>query len=416
MPLSFHILKNPNFRLLVLTRMLTNMGLQAVAVIVGWQIYTLTNSALMLGLIGLTEAIPAIIGSLFSGYIVDRTAPHKVFLVCLGVLSLNMFYLLIAGGGFFDVSNDMTVTLLFVGIFVSGMARSFMMPSYFSIMPQIIEKKDYSGATAWTNAGFQMSAIGGPILAGLVYGFHGVGAAWILPVSFVSLGFLCLLSMKNLRVYEKMEQVGNAFQNIIEGWKFIIHHRMLLTVMAVDMLAVLFGGAVAMLPAYADQILHVGPEGLGVLRTAPGIGAIFTALYFAVRPMKTFPLNRMLWAVAGFGLCMIGFGISTSFYISLFCLALSGFFDTISVIIRGTLKQILTPDHMRGRVSAISSMFIISSNEIGAFESGIAARAMGLVPSVIFGGIMTLAVVGATYFVTPNLRKKIIDEESQTGS
>jgi sugar phosphate permease len=186
--------------------------------------------------------------------------------------------------------------------------------------------------------------------------------------------------------------------------------------MAVDMLAVLFGGAVAMLPAYADQILHVGPEGLGVLRTAPGIGAVFTALYFAVRPMKTFPLNRMLWAVAGFGLCMIGFGISTSFYISLFCLALSGFFDTISVIIRGTLKQILTPDHMRGRVSAISSMFIISSNEIGAFESGIAARAMGLVPSVIFGGIMTLAVVGATYFITPNLRKKIIDEESQTGS
>jgi MFS family permease len=410
MPLSIKILKNQNFRLLVLTRMFCNFALQSLAVIVGWQIYTLTDSVLMLGLIGLTEAIPAIIGSLFSGYVVDKSTPHHIYKVCIGVLVLNMAFMLMVGGEFLHLPHDTLVPLLFLGIFVSGVARSFMMPSYFSITPQIVDRKEYSAANAWTNAGFQISAIGGPILAGVIYGFYGVTSAWILPISFMTLGFLCVISLKNLRQYEKFEQVGSAFKNIIDGWKFIIQNRMLLTVMAVDMVAVLFGGAVALLPAFADEILEVGPEGLGLLRTAPGLGAIFAALYFALRPMTTFPLTRMLWAVAGFGVCMIGFGLSTSFYLSIFFLALSGLFDTVSVIIRGTLKQLLTPDNMRGRVSAISSMFIISSNEIGAFESGLAARLMGLVPSVVFGGLMSLVVAGTTYILTPNLRKTIIKE------
>jgi hypothetical protein len=228
----------------------------------------------------------------------------------------------------------------------------------------------------------------------------------------MSLAFLCIINIKNIRLYDKIQTGQPAIKNIIEGGKFIITHRMLLTVMAVDMFAVLFGGAVAMLPAYASEILHVGPEGLGILRTAPAFGAILAALYFAVRPMQTFPLVRMLWTVGAFGVCMIGFGLSTSFILSILFLAISGLFDTISVVIRTTLKQILTPDNMRGRVSAISSMFVISSNEIGAFESGTAARLMGLVPSVVFGGAMTLMIVTMTYILTPNLRKKIIDNNT----
>lgn len=414
MSLSYDILKSKNFRLLVLTRMLCNMALQSLAVIVGWQVYTLTESPLMLGLIGLTEAVPAIIGSLFSGYVVDTSTPHHIYKTCIGVLVLNLFALQLIGGDYFSLPHETLVPLLFLGVFVSGMARSFMMPAYFSITPQIVEKKDYAAANAWTNTGFQISAISGPILAGFIFGFYGATSAWILPVAFMTLGFLCVISMNNLREYEKIENKDSAFKNIVDGWKFIIHHRMLLTIMALDMFAVLFGGAVAMLPAFAAEVLHIGPEGLGILRTAPGIGAIITALYFALRPMRTFPLMRMLWAVAGFGVCMIGFGLSTSFYLSLFFLALSGLFDTISVIIRGTLKQILTPDHMRGRVSAISSMFIISSNEIGSFESGLAARAMGLVPSVVFGGAMTLAIVAGTYLMTPKLRHQIITENTPT--
>jgi MFS family permease len=381
------------------------------AVIVGWQIYSLTHSLFLLGLIGLTEAVPAILASLFSGYVVDISTPQRVYKYCVGALVINLLFMLVIGGEFLDLPHSTLIPLIFLGTFVSGLARSFMMPSYFSLTPQIIERKDYSAASGWTNAGFQIAVITGPLLAGLVYGFYGVRAAWMLPVTFMALGFLCIISMKNLRLYEKVDRKETAFQNIVEGWKFIIHHRMLLTVMAVDMLAVLFGGAVAMLPAFADQVLHVGPEGLGVLRTAPALGAILAALYFAVYPMKTFPLTRMLWSVGAFGICMIGFGLSTSFLLSIFFLSLSGLFDTISVVIRTTLKQILTPDAMRGRVSAISSMFVISSNEIGAFESGSAARIMGLVPSVVFGGIMTLIVVGTTHLITPNLRKTIIDDK-----
>jgi hypothetical protein len=218
---------------------------------------------------------------------------------------------------------------------------------------------------------------------------------------------------EKLRQYETVPMKETALQNIIEGWKFIVQKRMLLTVMIVDMVAVLFGGAVALLPAFADEILNVGPEGLGILRTAPALGAILTALYFAIRPMKILTLNRLLLAVGAFGLCMIGFAVSTSFALSIFFLALSGLFDTISVVIRQTLKQLLTPDHMRGRVSAINSMFVVSSNEIGAFESGVAAKFMGLVPSVIFGGIVSLCVVGITYLVTPNLRRMVIDDKTK---
>ncbi|OIN86539.1 MAG: hypothetical protein AUJ12_06000 [Alphaproteobacteria bacterium CG1_02_46_17] len=416
MALSIDILRLPNFRLLVMARMFGHMALQAMAVIVGWQIYSLTKSEFLLGLIGLTEAIPAILSAFFSGYVVDISTPQRVYMYCVAMLVLNMGAMLILGGGYTPLSHDHLVPMLFVGVFISGIARSFMMPSYFSLTPQIIERKDYSSASAWSNTAVQIAVMTGPVLAGLTYGFAGANAAWMLPVSFMSLAFLCIINIKNIRLYDKIQTGQPAMKNIIEGWKFIITHRMLLTVMTVDMFAVLFGGAVAMLPAYASEVLHVGPEGLGLLRTAPAFGAILAALYFAVRPMQTFPLVRMLWTVGAFGVCMIGFGLSTSFMLSILFLAASGLFDTISVVIRTTLKQILTPDNMRGRVSAISSMFVISSNEIGAFESGTAARLMGLVPSVVFGGAMTLMIVTMTYILTPNLRKKIIDNNTSIPS
>lgn len=416
MALSLTLLKDPNFRLLVGVRFCCHFALQALAVIVGWQIYSLTKSELLLGLIGLTEAIPAIVGSFFSGYVVDISTPQRVYTACIAALIINTAFLLGIGGEFFDLPHTTLVPLLFLGMFTSGIARSFMMPSYFSLTPQIVDRKDYAVASAWGNAGFQTALILGPLVAGCVYGFYGVRAAWFLPVSFMTLGFLCVINFKHLRPYDKPDHTESAFQTILEGWHFVIRHRMLLTIMAVDMFAVLFGGAVAMLPAYADKILHVGPEGLGILRMAPALGAIFAAIFFAVRPMKNFPLTRMLWAVAAFGVCMIGFGLSTSFALSVIFLAFSGLFDTISALIRTTLKQLLTPDHMRGRVAGISAMFIISSNEIGAFESGVAARAMGLVPSVVFGGVMSILVVATTYILTPRLRRMMIDDKTDVGA
>lgn len=413
MPLAYDILKDSNFRQLVSARMFCHMGLQALAVIAGWQIYSLTKSEFLLGLIGLTEAIPAILSALFSGYVVDISTPHRVYIMCVTTLCLNLGGLFLLGGKIIPLDHAYLIPALFIGVLISGIARSFMMPAYFSLTPQVVDRKDYASASAWGNTAIQIAVMTGPVLAGVIYGYAGVTAAWVLPVTFMTLGLLCILNIRPARLYEKVGLEKSALGNIVEGWKFVINHRMLLTVMALDMFAVLFGGAVAMLPAIASEVLHVGPEGLGLLRTAPAFGAILTAVYFALKPMKTFPLTRMLWTVGAFGICMIGFGLSTSFLLSIIFLALSGLFDTISVVIRATLKQILTPDHMRGRVASISSMFVISSNEIGAFESGTAARLMGLVPSVIFGGVMSLVVVAATYALTPNLRQKIYTSDTE---
>lgn len=412
MSLSFSLLSHRDFRLLFMARMFVHMAFQATAVIIGWQIWSLTKSAMLLGLVGLVEALPAIGGALFSGYLVDKSTPRTIYILCLSFLSATQIFLWAVGSNFAGLSDPMLVTLLFAGMFLSGTGRSFLMPSYFSILPQIVERKDYSAASAWANTAVQIATMTGPVAAGLAYGFIGVQAAWVLPASFMMLGLLSVTSIRISRPYDRPPMKESALANIVDGWRYIFKNRMILTVMAVDMLAVLFGGAVAMLPAYASDILHVGPEALGLLRTAPSFGALLAALYFAVRPMRTFPLTRLLWAVTGFGLATIGFGLSTSFFLSVFLLALSGLFDSVGVVVRASIKQVLTPDHMRGRVAAINSMFVTSSNEIGAFESGLAASLMGLVPSVVFGGVMSVVVAGATYLATPRLRRQITDENS----
>lgn len=414
--LNTSILKLHDFRLLVLTRFFVHMALNCQAVIVGWQIYSLTKSELLLGLTGLVEAVPAIISALFSGHVVDTSSPQKIYAFAIAALTINTFALLLTGGGWIGMDNQTLIVTIFCGVFISGIARSFIMPAAFTLLPQTVARDQYAAASAWLNTAFQIAVIVGPALAGLTYGFFGAGGAWTLPAAFLALSFLCAINFKYLRPFEKPEKREPALKSILAGWRFIFQNRIILAVMSVDMFAVLFGGAVAMLPAYADQVLHVGPEGLGILRSATAIGAIFTALYFSVFPMKVFSLNRLLVMVTGFAVCMIGFGLSTSFALSVFFLALSGAFDSVGVIIRGTLKQMLTPDNMRGRVSSVNSMFVISSNEIGAFESGVAAHALGLVPSVVFGGVMSLLVVITTALLTPNVRKITIDENTETGA
>ena len=224
---------------------------------------------------------------------------------------------------------------------------------------------------------------------------------------------LGLVSIYQLKTHHETEvhKREPAWISIRNGWAFIFQNPVILGVMLLDMFAVLFGGAVAMLPAYADQVLHVGPEGLGALRAAPAIGAVTTALVLALRPIKKIRTTTMLWSVAGFGVCMIGFGLSKVFWVSMTLLAVSGAFDCVSVVIRATLTQLLTPNAMMGRVSSVKSMFVISSNEIGAFESGTAARLFGLVPSVVGGGIATLIVVAVTLLVSPAMRGTVVNAD-----
>jgi len=400
---SLHVLKIHNFRLLTLARLCFLMALQAQAVIVGWQVYSLTKSAWYLGLTGLAEAVPAILCSLFAGHVVDTGHPHKIYTACLGLLTLNTLLLSLLAGGYIPLSTPMLLFVLFSGIFISGLARSFFAPSAFILLSMIVKREDTPSASSWQTTANQIGFIGGPAIGGILYGGYGAGS-WLFPLFMMLCAFVLALFMRITDERKKEAQRVSAIKSIGEGWRFLFQNQSLLSLMALDMLGVLFGGAIALLPAFADQILHVGAEGLGALRAAPAIGAVFAALYFSLKPMKHITGFRMFLVVAAFGLCMIGFGLSQTFWFSVFFLTLSGVFDSINMVIRSTLMQLLTPDEMRGRVAAVSTMFVISSNELGAFESGVAATLLGLAPSVVFGGVMTLVVVGATALLCPKFR------------
>ncbi len=410
--LSLSILKIRDFRLLMLARIFIMMALKAQAIIVGWQIYSITKDPFMLGLTGLVEAVPAITCALFSGHIVDISRPYRIYVVATAALSLNTLMLFLIAGGIVSLHETHIIIWIFTGIFISGIARSFIGPAAFAIFPQIVPRAQTAAGSAWMSSGFQLAAICGPAIAGLIYGGYGATAAWIFPLGLVIAAMVMLYGISSLpQSYKSAHKREPFVESTRQGWRFIIGNPVMLSVMTLDMFAVLLGGAVSMLPAFADQILHVGSEGLGALSAAPAIGAIVIALWLAIRPMKKIRGSTLLWVIAGFGVCMIGFGLSRVFWLSLFFLVMSGAFDSISMVIRGTIMQLLTPDNMRGRVSSVSSMFIISSNEIGAFESGLAAKLLGLVPSVVLGGIGTIVVVIATAIMAPDLRKAVINPD-----
>lgn len=407
--LSFSLLRSPNFQIYLMVRVFVIMAAQAQAVIVGWQVYSISHSVFLLGLIGLTEAVPAIACAFFSGYVVDISRPYRVYLFCIAALALNAFFLLLLGGGYVGLEGRALLPWIFGAIFISGMLRSFVMPAGFSMIGHMVARDKMAAALAWTNSGFQLAAVTGPAMAGLIYGGYGPGIAWVMPVTLMTTAALLLLGMDKFAKHRRgTPRAESALKSIRSGWSFILGHRVLLSIMALDMFAVLFGGATAMLPAFADQVLHVGSEGLGLLRASPALGSVAMALFLAVRPLHSIRPSLLLWMVSGFGLAMIGFGLSTIFPLAAFCLVVSGAFDSVSVVVRGTLIQWLTPEEMKGRVSSVGSMFIISSNEIGAFESGAAAGFFGLVPSIILGGCATLLVVAVTALSCPELRRLTI--------
>lgn len=408
--LSFDVLKIREFRLMLFTRMFSLSALQAQGVIIGWQIYEKTRDPLMLGLTGLVEAVPAIACALFAGYVVDHSRPQRVYLYCLLALAINTAILFLIGSGLLPLEKNAFLWLAYIAIFVSGLARSFIIPSSFSLLAQIVAKRDMPAAAGWMSTGHHAAFIIAPAIGGIIYGGYGALAAWSFPLFLMMASFFLIFGIKPAP-YTPGKVREPALKSIREGWAFIMKTPVLLGTMSLDMLAVLFGGAIALLPAFAEEILAVGSEGLGALRAAPAVGALAMALYLAVRPMQVIKFKTMLWVVAGFGVSMIGFGLSNIFWLSLVFLTLSGIFDSVSVVIRQSLMQFLTPDHMRGRVSSVSSMFIISSNELGAFESGALAKLVGIVPSVVLGGLGTLAVTAWATLKYPDMRGMVIRPE-----
>jgi MFS family permease len=400
---SFAALKYKDFRSYVGMRFCFTFAYQMQAVIIGFYIYHLTKSAFALGLVGLCEAIPAVGIALYGGYIADKSEKRKMLLlIFVGVLisSFVMFLVTMKNAGNY-INASWVVPIIYVMIFANGVARAFYGPATFVIYTQSVPKEIYPNASTWSSSSWQIASILGPAAGGLIYGFFGITITFGVILFFLLVSLVLIYLLRPYPpIYVPKESI---WKSLSEGIHFVFNNKMMIGAMSLDLFSVFFGGAVALLPVFANEILKVGAEGLGIMRATTSLGAVLTMLAMARFSPMGRPWRNLLIAVTGFGLSIICFGLSRSFYLSLIFLFTEGAFDSISVIIRGTIMQLLTPDHMRGRVSAVNSMFIGSSNEIGAFESGTAARLLGTVPAVIFGGSMTLMIVTITYLKTKKL-------------
>jgi MFS family permease len=406
---AYAALRFRDFRFFILARFYTTVAMQMQSVIVGWQVYNITKDPFSLGLIGLSEAIPYLGLSVFSGHVADLMNRKKIILISMVTFMICALLLFLFASRFSFILTGNGILPIFLVIAVTGIARSFIYPAQTAFMAQLVPRELYTNSSTWNSTNWHIAAVTGPALGGLIYGFFGITAAYFTVVVFMIAGFIFFFIIKN-RVMPLKESKESLIRSISAGLRFVFKTQVLVGALSMDMLAVLFGGATAMLPVFAAEVLFVGPEGLGFLRAAPAAGAVVMALFLAYRPPVKNSGKKLFISVAGFGLCILFFAISKNYYLSFFLLVLSGVFDNISVIIRHTIMQIYTPDNMRGRVAAVNSIFIGSSNELGSFESGLAARIMGLIPSVIFGGGMTLIITAIAAKVAPKLRRLQLKE------
>lgn len=389
-----------DFRFLLAARLFVTVAVQIQFMAVGWQLYSLTKSALYLGMLGLAGAFPAISIALYAGHVADVTDRRRI-LVC-AVLALTISMALLAACSF-GLDPQFLVPLIFITIVITGFARGFYAPAIFGLISDIVPRELYANAAAWNSTLWQSSAIAGPVLGGFLYLNFGPGFTYTFSTILILGSLFCFLTVTAESKSTTPKDVG-VLENIKEGLRFVFSNQIIVAAMALDLFAVLFGGVVALLPIFASEVFHSGPQVLGILRAAPSVGAVITSSILTHNPINKNAGLVFLASVAGFGLCMICFGLSTSLYVSFALLAVSGCLDGVSVYVRSTIYQLLTPSDMKGRVAAVNSIFIGSSNEIGEFESGVAARLLGLVPSVIFGGTMTLLVVLVAMIKAPKLR------------
>ena len=403
----FAVLRVKEFNFFLANKFFFTLGIQMQSVIVGWQIYALTKDVFALGMIGLAEAIPFIAVSLFSGHVADHFDRKKIIL-------LFTFLLLVATGILFYFTLNTSTVLktygtlpIFIIIGFVGVIRGFLSAAFPSIMSQIVPRTLYSNAATWNSTVWHIASVVGPASAGFLISIN-YETAYIVDILLIAISFLAFLFIKSKPIPIK-EKVESLFESLSAGIKFVFKNQLVLGALSLDLFAVLFGGAIALLPAFADKVLHAGAVELGFLRAAPAVGAVVMALIIAYKPLDHNAGRNLFISVGLFGLATVLFGICTNFYWALFFLFLTGAFDNVSVVIRHTVLQLSTPDEMRGRVSAVNGIFIGSSNEIGAFESGATARMFGLKPSIILGGALTIGVVLIIAKLAPKLRRLNID-------
>lgn len=398
-------LRYPEFRHFVTAQVTFTFAILIQEIVLSYYLYELTGDPLALGLVGLAEAIPFISLALFGGYMADRFDRRFIYLCSFGVVTVVTLFLIL----FLAPASPVVVPIahqpwvIYVCVFIFGVARGFYNPAWGSLKPFLVKKEHYSNSASWSAQFWQTGRIGGPVLGGFLYAYTGLmNSLWVVT------GFMILTVYSASRISRKQVEDRNTAglrESLKEGLAFVRGNRILWYSILLDMFSVFFGGVIALLPVFAKDILQVGSEGLGFLRAAPGVGAVLTMIGTAYFPPTVKAWRNMLLAVTGFGLATICFALSTDFYLSLFALFLTGAFDSISVVIRSTILQLLPPENMRGRISSVSSVFVSTSNELGAFESGLSARLMGTVPSVIFGGVATLTVVGYIFTRSKELIK-----------
>lgn len=384
---------------------------QCQTVAIAWQVYSLTKDPLSLGLVGLAEVVPAIFFALIAGHLVDRRERKGIILASQTLIISISFALWLQTHAGEVLSTRVHLALLYSSVFLLGAGRAFLGTAQFAFFGELFSREDYVIASTWVSTFWQIAATLGPAVGGLIYGQVGVSFTFLVCALMASLAALSTSLLPSGRKIQNT-QAETFTKSLMTGVRFVRKSEVILGALSLDLFAVLFGGAVALLPIFADY-LAIGPEGLGMLRAAPSVGACLTGFWLTQRPPRKNVGALLLMAVAGFGVCMILFALSKNFVWSFFLLAASGALDGVSVVVRSVILQISTPDEMRGRVAAVNSIFITSSNELGAFESGVAARIMGVVPSVVFGGCMTLLIVAFCGFRFPKLRQLSFESSPQ---
>jgi len=399
------VLRIPEFRNFILGRFVFIMGLRMMGTLVAWWMYELTGDAFYIGMIGLAEAIPAVGLSLYAGFIIDKSEKRKLLLRTVILYAVCVIILLGVSTNWFhgEFGNKLIIIFIYTVIFFTGAIRAFSGPSFGAIIASMVPRELLIYASQLSSTSWLVASITGHAMAGFLIVWLQVTGTFMVILTLILIGLFSLFKIKekpaSLTVEKKtLEAVG-------EGLKYVFKTKEVLAALSLDLFAVLFGGAVAMVPVYAKDILHVSPIGFGWLNAASDIGSICMVIALTLSPMKKKQGIKLLFAVAGFGICVIIFGISKWYWLSFVALMVSGLLDGVSVVVRSNIIQLKTPDELRGRVMSVNSMFINSSNEIGQFESGVAAKFMGAIPSVIFGGCMTLFIVITTWIKAPSLKK-----------
>ena len=409
---AFAALRYRDFSIVTLNQFCLTLAILIQEIIVAYSLYQITRDPLTLGFIGLAEAIPFITLSLWGGYFADKLNKQTIMKVCLffAIPLPLVLWALFHLHGLEKIGINTLSWGIYAVIFALGTIRGFYNPSATSLKPFLIPRELYANGATWTTIGWQSGVIIGPMLGGFMLAFLGRETSLLTVTALLAICFI-LISLLQKRTFPKME-TENVLQSLTDGFRFIWKTKIVLWAISLDLVSVLFGGVIALLPIFAEEILKVGPEGLGYLRAAPSIGALITMIALTKFPPMHHAWRNMLLAVAGFGIFTILFAFSNNMWLSLFALMMTGACDSISVVVRQTVLQIFPPENMRGRVAAVNGMFVSSSNELGAFESGLAAKYLGTITATLFGGCMTLAIVTYCWFKTSDLFKVDITKGS----